>query len=381
MEQRLRLVSNFLQIEKIPREYYDKTHPDFRLATQDEVNKILLTWRSDAVRKMAYHIWERQSCFPFVVRAWYEHNVPQHEQKMAEWMNVFRNLNSKRDYTIIEGKELFVFSQNDGPNYWRTIYAQLPELAGPELIRSSDFSATRWEGLPPWSDDLLEKFKEDIAYNKNKNPRLWKIDPEHVIEACAARIHRACAYHPIILLDKEAFYGGKPLLMYMDNHTNVIRKVRVTINLTSLINICEDWFERKITPWMWQNSEVGAMWKINGEMGQPVYQLTAEDMAPPVGEYMQINKKLYFIPGQASAPQSPSTEQASSSSTVRLPFRPRGVTKRVSPRKRTSSLSQRIAAIRGLPLDRRSLPSTARKQSSTEPPTPTEEGPAMDESL
>lgn len=395
-QQRLQLVSEFLAIEEIPREYYDKEHPDFRLATQEEVSKILLTWRSDEVRKLAFHIWERQNSFPFVVRAWYEpRRVQEHERKMAEWINVFRNLNSNKDYTIIEGRELFILPQSDDPNYWRCILAQLPELAGPELIRSSVHAPTRWDGIPPWHDNLLEKFKEDIAYNKKKNPRLWKLDPEHVIEACASQIHRACAYHPIILLDKEAFYGGKPLLMYMDSHTNVIRKIRIDLNELSLINICEDWFNHKVDPWLWQKSEVGAVWKINGEMGQPVYQLTAEDMAPPAGEYLEFEGKCFFIPEEDSASpifpsQSSSTAQASST-VGSIPFRPRRVTKRVSPRKRpvgNSAARQRVPvpAPRGLPLHRLNHPSTARipagkLPSSTEPPTPTEEEHATDEDL
>ncbi|KAJ5935935.1 hypothetical protein N7454_005233 [Penicillium verhagenii] len=281
--QAMNLAAQFLQMQRLPFSWW--ASPLESVPTQEEVSIMLRPYRPDYLRKLASLIWGDRRGFPILLRTWYNgENNPRDEQTMQDWLNVGLHIDGFSPWAVINDPACFGLIQThpDHPDDWRRVLALLPEVAGPDqcLVMRGDFM--RFNYIPPWSVSRIRKFKDQLAFEKKCRPQEWFQDKEKFIEKCAACIQRVMAAMPIILCDKEAFRTGQPLLMYIDYYQQVIRQTRIAFfNEVVLNEIIIEWAMEIVTPWMWESSELGEHYKVNGRMGRVLYQLDEKDMGPP----------------------------------------------------------------------------------------------------
>ncbi|KAJ5936899.1 hypothetical protein N7466_003349 [Penicillium verhagenii] len=280
--QAMDLATQFLKIQRLPYSWWSlplETEP-----TREEVTTMLRPYRSDNLRKLANLIWSNRHGFPILLRTWYNgENNGGDDVCMRNWMNAGLHIDAFSPWAVINDSACFglIQSHPDHPEDWRRVLALLPEVAGPDqcLVMKGDFM--RFNYIQPWHMDRIRKFKEQLAFEKSCRPHEWDLDRVNFIETCAAGVQRAMAAMPIILCDKEAFRTGNPLLMYIDYYQQVIRQTRITLTEDLLNEVIIDWAMELVTPWIWENSQLGEHYKLNGRMGQILYQLDEKDLGPP----------------------------------------------------------------------------------------------------
>ncbi|KAJ5719033.1 hypothetical protein N7493_007488 [Penicillium malachiteum] len=290
-DQRARLISKFLSLPDIPRHLWDPANSRFRpVATQARKN-VLLQWRSEEVRGVANALWTAHNRFPPMLRSYYEANNADHDLLMQHWISMGHWFNVDNDWVVINDPQYYPGGINQMAD-WKNVYMTLPELAGPELIRSDNINVTRWLNVPPWATFRRDLFKVQLAVNKFLKPKLWHEDKIHMIEACASHIHRAVCYLPLIVVDQQAFETGYPLLVYLDHWGDVIRQTRFDLTEQTLLEILEDWLppsnatevHTDLKPWMWHDSEIGPNYKIEDPNNLTLYELTEVDLEDPEDE-------------------------------------------------------------------------------------------------
>lgn len=83
----------------------------------------------------------------------------------------------------------------------------------------------------------------------------------------------------IIIADEEAFQTGGLRVLYLDGFRNIIREGRIDPEVHDIFNLVTDWME---TNELLEGSTVGEKYRVNGELGRELSQLTEEDLAGPV---------------------------------------------------------------------------------------------------
>ncbi|KAJ5697209.1 hypothetical protein N7488_010893 [Penicillium malachiteum] len=290
-DQRARLIKKFLMLPVIPRDLWDAADRRFRSLSTLGKSKVLQPWRSEEIRGVANALWTAQNRYPPMLRNYYEPGNEDHDLLMQHWISMGRHFNLYNDWIVIDDPAYFPGGIEQMAD-WKNVYMTLPELAGPELVVSDNIEVTRWLDIPPWAKFRLDLFKVQLAINKLLHPELWHRDKIDMIESCAAHIHRALAYLPLILVDKQAFETGYPLLMYLDHWGNVIRQTRFDLTEENLMQIFEDWLPPSFTTevntdlnhWMWYESEVGENYKVQDPNNVTLYQLTTVDLEDPEDE-------------------------------------------------------------------------------------------------
>ncbi|KAJ5768883.1 hypothetical protein N7520_003442 [Penicillium odoratum] len=281
--QRFRLVRKFLNLPRIPRVWYLEDR--IREPTANEINLILRPYRSDNVRKVAWAIWRERHSFPVLLRTHYNPDMPVHNAMMNNWINVGQYISQLAPWAVINDPDFFGIPESDNTRApsvdWRRVSFKLPEAAGPEAILTDGDDTVRWRDLPPWYRYKRGLFKAQLAFEKKCKPYEWLADPKQMIEMCAAGVQFGVCAMVLIVVDKDAFDTGCPLLMYVDHFQQPIRSTRFVLNEKSLNAIVLDWSRGLLTPWMWEESEVGDNYKADGEVGKVLYQLNQTDMTLP----------------------------------------------------------------------------------------------------
>ncbi|KAJ5718927.1 uncharacterized protein N7483_010009 [Penicillium malachiteum] len=289
-EQRARLIPEYLSLPTIPRGLWDPVDSSFRHLTIEDINKVLKPWRPQEVRGVANALWTARNYYPPLVRSYYEPNNHEHNMLMDLWVSMGHYFQAEKEWIVINDP-VYYPGGTDQMADWKNIFLTLPELAGPAINRS-ETDSIRYDNVPPKAEYRRDLFKAQLAVNKYLKPHLWYKDKVHMIESCAAHIHRAMCYKPLIIVDRQAFETGYPLLVYMDYFGDVIRQTRFDLNEETLLQVIEDWLPNPLstkdtsllTPWMWYQSEVSTKYKVQDPKNLWLYEVTDVDLEDPTEE-------------------------------------------------------------------------------------------------
>ncbi|KAB8254984.1 hypothetical protein BDV32DRAFT_142450 [Aspergillus pseudonomiae] len=234
-QQRIRLIRQFLDLDEIPQEWLP-THeggPLPRTPTEEEVNAILRPWRPADLRRRAWHIYTNVTEEPIFLRAHYN---PEDDEKMEHWACL------------------------------------LPEIAGPSTEGSVSLETL---------SSIRARCKIWLSEAKQNEPEFWKKDPHCFIESKAAGLLRAVTARYFLLADQEAFEtNGRLRLVYLDNQRNIVRETRVDADEQTITDVIMAWFELTDPPEL-EDGITGDRYRVTGDLGRELYQLTEADLADP----------------------------------------------------------------------------------------------------
>ncbi|KAJ5555618.1 hypothetical protein N7535_008052 [Penicillium sp. DV-2018c] len=274
-QQRTRLVAEFLDLNLIPIEWVEdwESLPDPpRAPTADEINTILRPYRVDALRWRAGNMFHDHTS-PVLLRTYYsteEGERAEHDKLMNTWVDV-DPFEAESWWAVLDNADHFNFGSD-----WRRIYEVLPEVAGPLSPETEDEWIPR-SREPEYFDSIRHDFKTQLAEAKERNPKEWREGRDAIIGSLAMRLHKLSTRTYIILADQEAFQSGSLRLLYLDGFRNVVREGRLDPESDDLFGVISKWMDSELL----ENSVVGDRYRVSGELGKKLYQLTEEDLADP----------------------------------------------------------------------------------------------------
>ncbi|KAJ5392262.1 hypothetical protein N7509_007752 [Penicillium cosmopolitanum] len=279
--QRKGLVSRFLNTPLEPKENCERktTRTPLREPTAEEIDTILRPYRCENLRRHADNIYTDGVC-PMLLRTHYAKNADEknrHDKMMETWINV-NQFEEEAWWAVLDDVNLFDFGSE-----WRRIYDVLPEIAYPvdfRMVKEGDQNILRDNYTEPQHHEGTRAFfKRDIANAKQYDPEAWHNDRESVIEAIDT-LQKAAAYTYIVIADEKAFESGWLCVVYLDGLQRIIREGRIDPNNDDIGNVAG----------LWANccellgsefTSVSEKYRINGEIGKVLYQLTEENLADP----------------------------------------------------------------------------------------------------
>ncbi|KAB8237921.1 uncharacterized protein BDW43DRAFT_321108 [Aspergillus alliaceus] len=265
-QQRVQLVRQFLDLDEIPQEWFptQESEPLPRTPTEEEINAILRPWRSADLRRRAWHIYTNVTDEPIFLRTHYN---PEDDEKMDHWACVSEEFEDQAWWACLNNAQLYNFGSD-----WQRVYDILPEIAGPSAegpVSLDNLSSTR------------SHFKTWLSEAKRIELEHWKKDPHRYIEVKAAGLLRAVTTRYILLADQEAFEtDGRLRLIYLDNKRNIVRETRVDADGQTITDIIMAWFELT-DPSEVEDGITGDRYRVTGDLGRELYQLTESDLADP----------------------------------------------------------------------------------------------------
>ncbi|KAJ5707151.1 hypothetical protein N7488_006952, partial [Penicillium malachiteum] len=252
-EQRLRLIREHLDSDTIPES--DLMMQNCPEPSSNDIDTIFRPLRFDKLRKAALRV--HGSCHvPLILRTYYNSDKAERsvdDIRFAEWIRLDELLADEADWACLDDPELFDFGDQ-----WERIFELVPELTS-----------------HPSSEDYL----------KTVRPKFPPLDSE----ISPSDIHFTCTANHLIILDLEAFETGHACIVYPDNRRNIVRQTRFEIVHGCFEEILLDWFDIVLTDWLWEDSEVGEKYRVDGEFGQEIYQLTAADWEDPSEGWPVVN--------------------------------------------------------------------------------------------
>ncbi|KAJ5400957.1 hypothetical protein N7465_011446 [Penicillium sp. CMV-2018d] len=276
-QQRTRLVAGFLDLNLIPMEWLDEDWESLsnppRTPTAEEIDTILRPYRVDALRWRAAEMFYDEAS-PVLLRTYYsteEGERAKHDEMLHIWVDS-GPFDGESWWAVLDNAEHFDFGSD-----WRRIYEILPEVAGPLSPEVEDGWVPRFRG-PEYFDYIRPEFKAQLAEAKEKNPEEWREGGrDTIIENLAMRFHKLSTRTYLILMDQEAFQSGSPLLLYLDGFRNIVREGRLDPEFHDLFGIISKWMNSELL----ENTVVGDKYRVSGELGKELYQLTEDDLANP----------------------------------------------------------------------------------------------------
>jgi hypothetical protein len=274
-QQRTRLVAEFLDLNLIPIEWVEdwESLPDPpRAPTSEEIDTILRPYRVDALRWRAGNMFY-DHISPVLLRTYYsteEGERAEHDKLMNTWVDV-DPFEAESWWAVLNNADHFNFGSD-----WRRIYEVLPEVAGPLSPETEDEWIPRSRD-PEYFDSIRHDFKPQLAEAKERNPKEWREGRDAIIESLAMRLHKLSTRTYLILADQEAFQSGSLRLLYLDGFRNVVREGRLDPEIDDLFGVISKWMDSELL----ENSVVGDKYRVSGELGKELYQLTEEDLADP----------------------------------------------------------------------------------------------------
>ncbi|KAJ5696873.1 hypothetical protein N7536_007285 [Penicillium majusculum] len=218
-----------------------------RAPTAEEIDTILRPYRVDALRWRAANMFHDETS-PVLLRTYY--NVEEAERAKHDELH-------------------FDFGSD-----WRRIYEVLPEVAGPLSPEVEDEWVPRLRG-PDYFDYVCPDFKAQLAEAKEQNHEEWREGGrDTIIESIAMRFHKLSTRTYLILMDQEAYQSGNPLLLYLDGFRNIVREGRLDPEIDDLFGIISKWMDSELL----ENTVVGDKYRVSGELGKELYQLTEDDL-------------------------------------------------------------------------------------------------------
>ncbi len=126
------------------------------------------------------------------------------------------------------------------------------------------------------------QFKSSLGKTKERKPDRWREDPHRFIKLEAADLLRTVAASYILVVDREAFEtGGQLRLIYVDGKRNIIRMTRIEADVQPVTDVIMDWYQLNLSPELWEDATVGDRYRVTGDLGRELYQLSEADMADP----------------------------------------------------------------------------------------------------
>ncbi|KAL4759195.1 uncharacterized protein BDW70DRAFT_169594 [Aspergillus foveolatus] len=270
-EQRLRLIRQFIDLDEIPREWDPVNYgaPPPRMPTAEEINTVLRPWRSDELRQQAWQILESGNAAPILLRTHYD---PEGDEKMEEWIGASEEFENQAWWACLNDAALFDFGSD-----WQRVYDIVPEVAGP-------VSGAGYRRYP--ASETVEmsrtQFKTSLGKAKQNEPDRWREDRHRFVELEAADLLRTVAAAYILVADQEAFEtGGQLRLFYLDGKRNIIRETRVEADAQTITDVIMDWDQLNLPPDLWEEGTIGDRYRVTGDLGRELYQLSEADMADP----------------------------------------------------------------------------------------------------
>ncbi|OQE85796.1 hypothetical protein PENNAL_c0023G00096 [Penicillium nalgiovense] len=272
-QQRRRLVAGFLDLNLIPIEWVEEWEslPDPpRAPMTEEIDTILRPYRVDALRWRAYNMFNDHRS-PVFLRTYYsleESERANHDELMNIWADT-DPFDAESWWAVLDNADHFDFRSD-----WRRVYNILPEVAGPLSPEVED----RWV---PRSRDYYNNarsdFKMQLAQAKEQSPERWREGRDAIIESLAMRLQRLATRTYLIIADEEAFRSGCLRLLYLDGFRNIVRVGRLDPEIDDLVGVISKWMDIELL----ENTVVGDKYRVSGELGKELYQLTEEDLADP----------------------------------------------------------------------------------------------------
>lgn len=176
------------------------------------------------------------------------------------------------DWACLNDKNIFNFGDD-----WRRIFEILPEVAGP--VPPSEQRYTSPDSLQLFR----KKFKENISSVKQNFPDDWKEKEsrDKIIEDHGSSLHRVVTEVYLLIADKEAFQTKQLRLLYLDGKRNIVREARVDPSIWQMYDIIMQHYTNPLDPY--EFSTVGEKYRVDGELGKDLYQLSEEDLGPHGG--------------------------------------------------------------------------------------------------
>ncbi|KAJ6088010.1 hypothetical protein N7467_006924 [Penicillium canescens] len=269
-QQRLRLIRQFIDVDEIPREWDPVNYgaPPPRMPTVEEIDLILRPWRSDELRKKAWQMLESGALAPIFLRTHYD---PKDDETMEEWISASEEFENQAWWACLNDATLFNFGSD-----WQRVYEIMPEVAGP-------LNGARYKRSP--ASELVDmsraRFKTWLAKAKQNEPERWREDPHAFIEVEGASLLRTVAAAYFLVADQTAFETGHLRLMYVDGKRNVIRETRICVDGQTITDVIMDWDQLGLAPEFWEEGTIGDRYRVTGDLGRELYQLSEADMRDP----------------------------------------------------------------------------------------------------
>lgn len=213
---------------------------------------------------------------PAVLRTHYSAQESQRayqDEMMNEWVDS-DTFDGETWWAVLDDAEHFNFGSN-----WRRVYEILPEVAGPisPEVDDDDRKALRRSDTEYLDTKLRPDFKAQIAKAKKENPTEWCDKRDTVIETLAMGLHWVSTSTYLLIADEEAFYTNKLRLLYLDGFRNIVREGHLDPEIDPIWGVANTWRNCELI----ETTLVGDKYRVNGELGKELYQLTEEDLADP----------------------------------------------------------------------------------------------------
>jgi hypothetical protein len=197
------------------------------------------------------------------------HYDPGDDEKMEHWACISEEFEDQAWWACLNNAQLYNFESD-----WQRVYEILPEIAEPS-------TGTQGFPFPENLSSARSGFKTWLSEAKQIEPEHWKNDPHRFIEFKAAGLLRRVMTRYILLADQEAFEtDGRLRLIYLDNKRNIVRETRVDADGQTITDIIMACFELTDPPEL-EEGITGDRYRVIGDLGRELYQLTESDLADP----------------------------------------------------------------------------------------------------
>ncbi len=274
-DQRKRLVKEYMQLDEIPKEWdtaqfteYPDRQPD-RIPTAEEVATILRPWRSNDMRKRAWHLWAGENFqAPVMLRTYYE-NGSAGDKKIAEYADASDNYAESADWAVLNDAELFNYGSGSD---WKQILNTLPEI----IHFSVDYQRAP---LQAKLDRDLPKLKEEFQKAKRRHPN-WKQNVNLLLNSNGYARDLLCAVSMgwVWIVDKEAFETDKLLVVYLDLNQDITVQGRMDVHKEDMDEILLKWYDRVPPGPIFDEGTVGDKYRLDTESGKEFFRLTDSDL-------------------------------------------------------------------------------------------------------
>ncbi|KAJ5626375.1 hypothetical protein N7510_002684 [Penicillium lagena] len=217
-QQRQKLIQNFLELDEIAEADFSLDENPPRVPTPEEIDTILLPWRSDDdLRRKAYYM-SKDNVVVFL-RTYYN---PGDDGKMNEWVHETDLFEDNPCWVCLNNPYLFDLGSD-----WQRVYEIMPEAAGP----------VAYTQRPAGSSGL--RFKKTLHRTKQNSPHKWRED--RVTEVSGGPLQNITIATYIVIADQEAFQTGRLRLLCLDDQRNIVREVRVDRNRHQITDFILHW--------------------------------------------------------------------------------------------------------------------------------------------
>lgn len=191
---------------------------------------------------------------------------------MGKWVDASEELADEAWWACLNDATLFNFGSD-----WQRVYDIVPEVGGPGIDAIYKRSPAQ-ENV----EDSREGFKTMLRTTKQNEPDRWREDPHPFIEQEAAYLLRNVATAFMLVADQKAFEtDGQLRLLYLDWRRNIIPETRVEAESQTITDVIMDWALLNLTPYLWEEGTTGDRYRVTGDLGKELYQLSEDDMADP----------------------------------------------------------------------------------------------------